>query len=80
LDCVDWIVLIDEDCVDWIVLIDEIFSFLYSVHVRTRKFMNLEKQSHMSYRHQGATQKRKAEQESTRIQSATAITLFFQVF
>jgi len=56
---------------------------LYSVHVRTRKFRNLEKQSDTSYRHQGPTQKRKAEQESTRIQSATAataITLFFRVF
>jgi hypothetical protein len=28
----------------------------------------------------GQLKKRKAEQESTRIQSATAITLFFQVF
>src|SRR3954466_6235826 len=29
----------------------------YSVHVRTRKFRNLEKQSDTSYRHQGPTQK-----------------------
>jgi hypothetical protein len=37
----------------------------------------LQKQSDTSYRRQGPTQKRKAEQESTRIQSAIAITLFF---
>ena len=35
------------------------------------------KQSDTSYRHQGPTQKRKVEQESTRIQSTIAITLFF---
>jgi hypothetical protein len=40
----------------------------------------LQKQSDTSYRRQGPTQKRKAEQEATRIQSATAITLFFRVF
>src|SRR3954463_9148993 len=37
-------------------------------------------ESDTSYRRQGPTQKRKAEQEATRIQSATAITLFFRVF
>src|SRR3954468_22763513 len=37
----------------------------------------LQKQSDTSYRRQGQTQKRKAEQESTRTQSAITITLFF---
>src|SRR3954447_1326931 len=55
-------------------------SWIYSVHVRTRKFRNLAKTKRYIVPAPGPTQKRKAEQESTRIQSATAITLFFRVF
>src|SRR3954449_6888645 len=53
---------------------------IYSVHVRTRKFRNLAKTKRYIVPAPGPTQKRKAEQEATRIQSATAITLFFRVF